>query len=133
MQVADELIKQRATEISAINLARRTANPYTTDLLPETNEYAVQTLREEQNNRKVARDAAYKDAMEWMRSRRREHGKDAWHYLPDDLRSRAEATGIAPKVRLDYEDYYKTTDFRGNRMPEWAVRGDVSDYADGNR
>lgn len=133
VQVADELIKQRATEISAINLARRTANPDTTDLLPETNEFAVQTLREEQNSRKVARDAAYKDAMEWMRSRRREHGKDAWHYLPDDIRARAEATGIAPKVRLDYEDYYKTTDFRGNRMPEWAVRGDVSDYADGNR
>lgn len=116
--VSDNLIKQKTKEIDAINAARAAVNAKDPTgpqiaLLPDTVQFAVQTLREEQNNRKVARDAAYKDAMEWMRSNRQELGKDAWHYLPDDLRTRAEATGIAPKARLDYEDYDKTHDFLG--------------------
>lgn len=124
-QVSPELVASRLQENKAVNAARMAYNSSSPlgsqkhDLLPETEYGIVQSLRAEQNDRKVARDAAYKDAMVWLRENRQELGKDAWHYLPDDLRNRVEATGMAPKARLDYEDYDKTHDFLGRPVEAW--------------
>jgi len=90
-QVSEESIKAKLDDIRAVNRARsesNASNPYgpQVPLIPESNEAAVQLLRAEQEDRRVRRERAAKTAGDWLRRNRAEYGKDAWHYLPADLK-----------------------------------------------
>lgn len=123
-QVSEESIKAKLEDIRAVNRARsesNASNPYgpQVPLIPESNEAAVQLLRAEQEDRRVRRERAAKTAGDWLRRNRAEYGKDAWHYLPADLKDELDRTGMGVSVRSDYEYYDRTHDFLGRPIEAW--------------